>query len=165
VGLDKGGSDFGFGSSYQLSVDVQLATPIALRALVRLPAASSQARLARATAELESVVALAGGAVGFNPAEALRLDLFLGLGGARVVAQGFSQVPATNSQQSSWVPVGSVGLRGALQIAPMLNVTTQGNMVVSSRPVEIVLNKEVAATWGRPSVFAGIGLELKPDLR
>lgn len=165
VGLDKGGTDFSFGSSYQLSLDFQLATPLALRGLVRLPAASSQARLARATAELESIVALAGGAVGFDPAEALRLDLFFGLGGAHVVAQGFSQVPATNSQQSSWVPVGSVGLRGALQIAPMLNATTQGSMVVSSRPVEIVLNKEVAATWGRPSVFVGIGLELKPDLR
>ncbi len=165
VGLDKGGRDFSFGSSYQLNVDFQLAEPIAVRALVRLPAASSQARLDRATAELESIIVVVGGALGFNPAPSLRLDVFAGLGAAHIVAQGFSQIPATNSQQSSWVTVGSGGLRAALRIAPMLNVTSQGSLVVSAQPVEIVLNDEVAATWGRPSLFVGIGLEFRPDLR
>lgn len=165
VGLDKGGRDFSFGSSYQLNVDFQLAEPIALRALVRLPAASSQARLDRATAELESIIVLGGGALGFNPAPSLRLDVSAGLGAAHVVAQGFSQIPATNSQQSSWVTVGAAGVRAALRLAPMLNVTTQGSLVVSAQPVEIVLNDQVAAVWGRPSLFVGIGLELRPDLR
>jgi hypothetical protein len=165
VGLDKSGRHFSFGSSYQLNADFQLAEAVALRALVRLPAASSQARLDRATAELESIVVVGGGAVGFNPAPSLRLDVFAGLGAARVIAQGFSQIPATNSQQSSWVTVGASGVRGALRLAPMLNVTAQGSLVVSAQPVEIVLNDQVAAVWGRPSLFAGIGLELRPDLR
>jgi hypothetical protein len=165
VGLDKGGKDFSFGSSYQLNVDFQLAQPIALRALVRLPAAGSQARLGRATAELESIIVVGGGALGFNPVPSLRFDLFVGVGAAHVVAQGFSQIPATKRRQSSWVTVGAGGVRGALRIAPMLNVTTQGSLAVSAQPVEIVLNDQVAATWGRPSLFAGIGLEFRPDLR
>jgi hypothetical protein len=164
VGLDKGGKHFGFGSSYQLSFDFQVVDALSVRALVRLPAASSQARLKSATAELESIVAVGGLAAGFNPVPPLRLDLFGGLGGAHVVAQGFSQVLANSSQQSRWVLVGAGGLRAALQIAPVLNATAQGGLVVSSRPVEIILNDEVAATWGRPSLFTGIGLELRPAL-
>jgi hypothetical protein len=164
VGLDKGGKDFSFGSSYQLSFDFQVVEPLSVRALVRLPAASSQARLRSATAELESIIAVGGAAVGFNPVPVLRLDLFGGLGGAHVVAQGFSQVLANSSQQSRWVLVGAGGLRAALQIAPVLNATAQGGLVVSSRPVEIILNDEIAATWGRPSLFTGIGLELRPAL-
>ena len=47
----------------------------------------------------------------------------------------------------------------------MLNVTAQASLTMSAIPVEIVLNDEVAAVWGRPALFFGIGLELRPNLR
>ncbi|HXK19770.1 MAG TPA: hypothetical protein VNG33_18290 [Polyangiaceae bacterium] len=165
VGLDKAGSRFSFGSSYQLSVDFQLLEPLSLRALVRLPAASSQTTLGKATAELQTVVTAAGAAVGVSPSAALRLDLFGGLGAAHVVAQGNSQQLAVTRQESTWVFVGAAGARAALQIAPLLNVTAQGGLAFSGKPVEIVINDETAAVWGRPSLFFGIGLELRPALR
>jgi len=166
VGLDKAGRYFSFGSSYQLSVDFQFSQPLALRALGRLPAASSQTTLKKATAEVESIITAGGLALGFNPVSSLRLDVFGGAGAARVVAQGFSpEVPAKTGHESKWLFVGLGGIRGALQIAPMLNVTAQGSLTVSSVPVEIVLNDEVAAVWGRPAMFFGIGLELRPNLR
>jgi hypothetical protein len=165
VGLDKAGSKFSFGSSYQLSVDFQLLKPLSLRALVRLPAASSQTTLKKATAEVQPVVAVGGAAVGFNPAAALRLDVFAGLGAAHVVAQGNSQQLAVTRQASTWVFVSAGGARAALQIAPILEVTAQAGLALSARPIEIVINDEVAAVWGRPALFFGIGLELRPDLR
>jgi hypothetical protein len=166
VGLDKAGSQFSFGSSYQLSIDFQFSKPLGLRAIGRLPAASSQTTLKRATAEVESIITAGGLALGFNPAAVLRLDVFGGAGAARVVAQGFSpDVPAKTGHESRWLFVGIGGVRGALQIAPMLNVTAQSSLTLSSIPVEIVLNDEVAAVWGRPALFFGIGLELRPDLR
>ena len=165
VGLDKAGSKFSFGSSYQLSVDFQLLRPLSLRALVRLPAASSQTTLGKATAEVQPVVVVGGAAVGFNPAAALRLDVFGGAGAAHVVAQGNSQQLAVTRQASTWVFVGAAGARAALQIAPMLNVTTQAGLALAAKPVEIVINDETAAVWGRPSLFFGIGLELRPALR
>jgi hypothetical protein len=165
VGLDKAGSKFSFGSSYQLSVDFQLLKPLSLRALVRLPAASSQTTLKKATAEVQPVIAVGGAAIGFNPAAALRLDVFGGLGAAHVVAQGNSQQLAVTRQASTWVPVSAAGTRAALQIAPILEVTAQASMTLSSTPVEIVINDETAAVWGRPALFFGIGLELRPDLR
>lgn len=164
VGLDKGGKDFNFGSSYQLSVDFELADPLSIRALARLPAASSQTRLQLATAELQSIIVVGGAALGFDPVPALRLDLFGGLGAARIEAEGFSPI-ALYSQETTWVFASAFGLRGALRIAPFLNVTAQGSAVIASRPVEIVLSEQVAATWGRPALFAGIGLELRPNLR
>ena len=165
MGLDQAGSQFSFGSSYQLSIDFQFSKPVALRVLGRLPAASSQTALKEATAEVESIITAGGLALGFNPAAVLRLDLFGGAGAARVVAQGFSPVPAKIGRESKWLFVGLGGVRGALQIAPMLNVTAQSSLTMSSVPVEIVLNDEVAAVWGRPALFFGIGLELRPDLR
>jgi hypothetical protein len=166
VGLDKAGENFSFGSSYQLSVDFQFSKPVALRAVGRLPAASSQTKLKSATAEIESVIIAGGLALGFNPAPVLRLDVLGAAGAARIVAQGFSpEVPAKTGHESRWLLVGVGGTRGALQIAPMLNVTAQASLTLSAVPVEIVLNDEVAAVWGRPAVFFGIGLELRPDLR
>lgn len=167
VGLDKAGSRFSFGSSYQLNVDFQVHQALALRALVRLPAASSQTTLDGATGEVESVVAVAGGALGVDATTSLRLDVFGGAGAARVVAQGFpptGKVAAT-SQRSTWVLAFAAGGRVAFQIAPILNVTAQVGATLSARPVEIVINDQVAATWGRPALFTGIGLELRPNLR
>ena len=164
VGLDKAGSKFSFGSSYQLSLDFQLLKPLSVRGLLRLPAAGSQTTFKKATAEVQPVVAAFGTAIGFNPAAVLRLDLFVGLGAAHVVAQGNSQQPALTHRQSAWVLVGAVGGRAAFQIAPMLNVTTQVGLTVSRAPVEIIINDETAAVWGRPALFFGIGLELRPDL-
>jgi hypothetical protein len=57
------------------------------------------------------------------------------------------------------------GVRSSFTIAPPLNVTAQGGLTLASRPVELVLNDEVAAVWGRPALFFGIGLELRPNLR
>jgi hypothetical protein len=167
VGLDKAGSKFSFGSSYQLNVDLQVARPLALRALVRLPAASSQTTLRGATAEVQAIIAVAGLALGWSPAPSLRLDVFAGGGGAHVAAQGFSPPgkQAFTRQQSKWIVVGAGGGRAALEIAPILNVTAQAGLAVSTVPVEIVIDREIAATWGRPSLFFGIGLELRPDLR
>jgi hypothetical protein len=167
VGLDKAGSKFSFGSSYQLNVDFQLLKPLALRALVRLPAASSQTSLRGATAEIQSVVMAGGLALGFNPAPSLRLDVFGGAGAAHVVAQGFSPpgMLAVTRQQSKWVFVGAGGLRSAFEIVPILNITAQAGLAVSRVPVEIVIDDETAAVWGRPALFFGIGLELRPDLR
>jgi len=165
VGLDKAGSRFSFGSSYQLSVDFRLLEPLSLRALVRLPAASSQTTLGKATAELQPVIAVGGAAVGVSPSAALRLDVFGGLGAAHVVAQGNSQQLAVTRQASTWVFVGATGARAALELAPMLNVTAQAGLAVSGKPVEIVINDQTAAVWGRPSLFFGIGLELRPALR
>ena len=166
VGLDKAGSKFSFGSSYQLNVDFQVKKPLALRALVRLPAASSQTTLRGATAEVQAVVAVAGLAVGFNPAQPLRLDVFAGLGGAHVTALGFSPPgkQALTRQEAKWLFVGAGGGRAAFEIAPILNVTAQAGVAISSIPVEIVIDREVAAVWGRPSLFFGIGLELRPAL-
>lgn len=166
VGLDKAGSKFSFGSSYQLSADFQIAKPLALRALVRLPAASSQTTLHGATAEVQAVVTVGGLAVGFNPTASLRLDAFAGLGGAHVAALGFSPPgkQALTRQESKWLFVGAGGGRAAFEIAPILNVTAQAGLAVSSVPVEIVIDREVAAVWGRPSLFFGIGLELRPAL-
>jgi len=166
VGLDKAGSKFSFGSSYQLSVDFQATTPLALRALVRLPAASSQTTLHGATAEVQAVVAVGGLALGFNPTSSLRLDAFAGLGGAHVTALGFSPPgrEALTRQASKWLFVGAGGGRAAFEIAPILNVTAQVGLAASSIPVEIVIDREVAAVWGRPSLFFGIGLELRPAL-
>lgn len=167
VGLDKAGSGFSFGSSYQLNVDFQVREPLALRALVRLPAASSQTSLDGATGEVQSVVAVAGGALGFDASPSLRLDVFGGAGAAHVVAQGFPPTGklAATSQRSTWVFVGAGGGRAAFQIAPILNVTAQGGLTVSAVPVEIIISNRVAATWGRPALFFGIGLELRPNLR
>ena len=166
VGLDKAGADFSFGSSYQLSVDFQFSKPLALRALGRLPAASSQTALKRASAEVEAVIAAGGLALGFNPVQVLRLDAFAGAGAAHLTAQGFSpEVPAKTSRESKWLLVGVGGGRAAFQIAPVLSVTAQGSLTVSQIPVEIVLNDEVAALWGRPALFFGIGLELRPSFR
>jgi hypothetical protein len=148
-------------------VDFQVVEPLALRALVRLPAASSQTTLNGATGEVQSVVAVAGGALGFDATASLRLDVFAGAGAARVVAQGFPPPGklAATSQRSTWVFVGAGGGRAAFQIAPILNVTAQGGVTLSAAPVEIVINDQVAATWGRPALFFGIGLELRPNLR
>lgn len=167
VGLDKAGSKFSFGSSYQLNVDFQVAKPLGLRALVRLPAASSQTTFQGATAEVQTVLTVGGLALGFNPVSGLRLDAFGGLGGAHVTALGFSPPgkQAVTRQQSQWVFVSAGGGRAAFEIAPILNVTAQASVAVSSKPVEIVINREVAAVWGRPSLFFGIGLELRPDLK
>jgi hypothetical protein len=167
VGLDKAGSKFNFGSSYQLNVDLQVAQPLALRALARLPAASSQTTLRGATAEVQAIIAVGGLALGWSPASSLRLDVFAGAGGAHVAAQGFSPPgkQAFTRQQSKWIFVGAGGGRAALQIAPVLNVTAQTGLAISAVPVEIVIDRETAAVWGRPSLFFGIGLELRPDLR
>lgn len=167
VGLDKAGSKFSFGSSYQLSADFQFLQPLSARALVRLPAASSQTSLNGATAELQSVLTAGALALGFNPFTALRLDAYGGAGAARVVAQGFSPpgMPAFTRQESKWVFVGVGGGRAAFEIAPMLNVTAQVGLAVSSKPIEIVIDDQTAAVWGRPSLFFGIGLELRPNLR
>lgn len=167
VGLDKAGSKFSFGSSYQLNIDFQVLEPLALRALVRLPAASSQTTLQGATGEVQSVVAVAGGALGVDATPSLRLDVFGGAGAAHVVAQGFPPAgkAAATSQKSTWVFVGAGGGRAAFAIAPMLNVTAQTGVTVSASPIEVVIDDEVAAVWGRPVLFFGIGLELRPDLR
>lgn len=167
VGLDKVGSKFSFGSSYQVNLDFQLAKPIALRALLRLPAASSQTELRRATAEVSSIVAAGGFAFGVSPAPALRLDVLLGAGAAHVAAKGFSppDASAITYEAASWVPVGVTGARAAFELAPMLNVTAQMGAAIATSPVEIVLYRETAAVWGRPALFFGIGLELKPNLR
>ena len=167
VGLDKAGSKFSFGSSYQLNVDFQVIKPLALRALVRLPAASSQTTLNGATAEVQTVVTAGGLALGFNPVPSLRLDAFAGIGGAHVVALGFSPPgkQAVTRQQSKWVFVGAGGGRAAFEIAPMLNVTAQAGLAMSGVPVQIVIDREVAAVWGRPALFFGIGLELRPALQ
>lgn len=167
VGLDKAGSKFSFGSSYQVSADFQLAKPLSARAALRLPAASSQTSLGGATAEVQTVITVGGVALGFNPTPALRLDAFGGLGGAHVSALGFSAPgkEALTRQLSRWLFVGAGGGRAALQIAPILNVTAQASAVVSALPVEIVIDHQVAAVWGRPALFFGIGLELRPELR
>lgn len=166
VGLDKPGPKLSFGSSYQLNVDFQLSKPIGLRVLGRLPAASSQASLAGATAEVESLIAGGGFTFGFDTAQMLRLDVLAGAGAARVVAQGFSpELPAQTSREREWLLVGLGGLRSALRIAPVLNVTAQAGLTFSTRPVELVLNEQTAAVWGRPALFFGIGLELRPKLR
>jgi hypothetical protein len=167
VGLDKAGSKFSFGSSYQLNVDLQASKTLALRALVRLPAASSQTTLQGATAEVQAIIAVGGLAVGFNPLPSLRLDAFAGLGGAHVAALGFSPPgkQALTMQQAQWLFVGAGSGRAAFEIAPILNVTAQAGLAVSSIPVEIVINRQVAAVWGRPALFFGIGLELRPDLK
>jgi hypothetical protein len=167
VGLDKAGAKFSFGSSYQLSLDFQLLEALSVRGLVRLPAASSQTSLNGATAELQSVLVAGAFAVGMNALPTLRLDAHLGGGAAHVVAQGFSPppgAPAFTRQQSIWVPVGVGGGRAALEIAPMLNVTAQAGLALSTRPVDIVIDEQTAAVWGRPALFFGIGLELRPDL-
>ena len=164
VGLDKAGSKFSFGSSYQLSLDFQLLEPLSLRALVRLPAAGSQTTLQKATAEVQPVVAVAGGALGINLASSLRVDVFGGLGAAHVVAQGNSQQLAVTRRAATWVFVGASGGRAAFEIAPILNVTAQAGLTFSRVPVEIVINDSTAAVWGRPALFFGIGLELRPDL-
>jgi hypothetical protein len=92
--------------------------------------------------------------------------LLAGAGAARVAAQGFStDVPADTNRESRWMLVGLGGVRGALAIAPMLNVTAQAGLTYAAQPVELVLNDEVAAVWGRPALFIGIGLELRPNLR
>jgi hypothetical protein len=167
VGLDKAGSKFSFGSSYQLNADFQLTKPLAVRALVRLPAASSQTTLQGATAEVQAIIAVGGLALGFNPTPSLRLDAFAALGGAHVAALGFSPPgkQALTRQESKWLFVGAGGGRAAFEIAPILNVTAQAGLAVSSIPVEIVIDREVAAVWGRPALFFGIGLELRPDLK
>jgi hypothetical protein len=167
VGLDKAGSKFSFGSSYQLSVDFQLLEPLSVRAFVRLPAASSQTSLHGATAEVQSVLSAGALALGFNPLPTLRLDVHAGAGAAHVVAQGFSPpgMPAVTHQQSKWIFVGVGGARAALEIAPILNVTAQASAAVSGVPVEVVIDNDTAAVWGRPALFLGIGLELRPDLR
>ncbi|HVY32628.1 MAG TPA: hypothetical protein VHB79_39095 [Polyangiaceae bacterium] len=167
VGLDKAGSKFSFGSSYQLSLDFQVLEPVSVRGLVRLPAASSQTSLNGATAELQSVLAAGGLALGFNPTPALRLDAYAGAGAAHVVAQGFSPpgMLAATRQQSKWLFVGVGGARAAFEIAPILNVTAQAGVAVSGVPVEIVIDGQTAAVWGRPSLFSGIGLELRPNFR
>jgi hypothetical protein len=167
VGLDKAGSKFSFGSSYQVSADFQLAKPLAVRALLRLPAASSQTSLGGATAEVRTIITVGGLALGVSPTPALRLDAFGGLGGAHVSALGFSAPgkEALTRQLSRWLFVGAGGARAALQIAPILNVTAQAGVTVSALPVEIVIDHQVAAVWGRPALFFGIGLELRPDLR
>ncbi len=167
VGLDKAGSKFTFGSSYQLNVDFQVLRPLALRALVRLPAASSQTTLGGATGEVHSVLAVAGVAVGVDAASFLRLDLFAGVGGARVVALGF---PPPGKAALTWrratsVFVGAGGGRAAFRIAPVVSVTAHAGVAVSAQPVEIIIYDQEAAVWGRPSLFFGIGLELRPDFR
>lgn len=166
VGLDKAGSKFSFGSSYQLSLDFQLLEALSVRGFVRLPAASSQTSLNGATAELQSVLVAGAFAVGVNALSTLRLDAYVGGGAAHVVAQGFSPrgAPAFTRQQSTWVPVGVGGGRAALEIAPMLNVTAQAGLALSTKPVDIVIDEQTAAVWGRPALFFGIGLELRPDL-
>jgi hypothetical protein len=165
VGLDKAGSKLSFGSSYQLNLDLQLAPPLALRALVRMPAASSQVTVGTAVAELSAIMSVGGLALGFDPVRSLRLDLFLGAGAAHVVAQGFSpHLPADTSRESTWVFVGDAAARGAFRIAPVLSVAAQANVAMSAVPVEVVLNDHVAAVWGRPVLFFGIGLELRPAL-
>jgi hypothetical protein len=166
VGLDKAGSQFSFGSSYQLSLDFQLLEALSVRGLLRLPAASSQTSLNGATAELQSLLAAGAFAVGVNPLTKLRLDAYLGGGAARVVAQGFSPpgAPAFTRQKSKWVAAFVGGGRAAFEIAPMLNVTAQAGLALSTKPVEIVIDDETAAVWGRPALFFGIGLELRPDL-
>jgi hypothetical protein len=167
VGLDKAGSQFSFGSSYQLSADLQLLEPLALRTFVRLPAASSQTTLDGATGEVQSVILATGPALGFNPVPSLRLDVLAGLGAAHVVAQGFPPPgkAAITWERSVWVLTATPQVRAALRIAPMLNVTAQGGLIVANRPIEIVINDQVAAEWGRPGLFFGIGLELRPSFR
>lgn len=167
VGLDKAGKRFSFGSSYQLSVDFQVQKSLALRALVRLPAASSQTTLHGATAEVQALLALGGAAVGFNPTPTLRLDAFGGLGGAHVDALGFPPPgqQAFTREVSKWVFVGAGGGRAAFQIAPVIDVTAQASVTMSGIPVEVVIDRQVAAVWGRPALFLGIGLELRPDFR
>lgn len=167
VGLDKAGKEFSYGSSYQLSLDFQLLKPLAVRGLVRLPAASSQTTLDGATGEVQAVVTAGGLALGLDATPSLRLDVFGGLGAARVTALGFPPPgkAAATSQQSTWVMIGSGQARAAFEIVPILNATAQAGAVVATSPVEIVINDQVAATWGRPALFFGIGLELRPDLR
>jgi hypothetical protein len=165
VGLDKAGSKLSFGSSYQLNLDLQLAEPLALRALVRMPAASSQVTVGSAVAELSAIMTVGGFALGFDPVRSLRLDAFLGAGAAHVVAQGFSpHVLADTSRESSWVFVGDAAGRAAFRVAPMLSVAAQANVAMSAVPIEVVLNDHVAAVWGRPVLFFGIGVELRPAL-
>ncbi len=165
VGLDKPSSSLSFGSSYQLNLDLILTGAVSLRALARLPAASSRVQQDRATAEVSSVITGAGVVVGVNPLASLRLDLFGGAGAAHVAAEGFSEIPAKTSAKSTWVFVSLGALRASLRLTPALSLTLHGGLAVAAVPVEVWLNDTRASVWGRPALFSGIGLEFSPNLR
>jgi len=165
VGLDKPSPSLSFGSSYQVNLDLTLAKPFALSALLRLPAASSSVKRDRATAEVKSVVTAAGFSVGFDPVAPLTLELFGGVGAARVSARGFSEIDAILATKSEWVFVSVGAARGSVRLTPALSLTLQAGLAFASVPVEIWLNGSRASVWGRPSPFAGLGLELRPNLR
>jgi hypothetical protein len=165
VALDKPGPDFGFGSSYQLNIDWALSAPLSLRAVARLPAASSHVKLFPASAEVRAFTAAGALVLGGNPIDELRLDAFVGPAAARVSADGLSEQPAYVYSRAEWVPAAVGGVRGSYQLTPALGATVQFSGIFAARPVEIWLLEQLAGTWGRPALSLGMGLELRPNLR
>jgi len=164
IGLDHAGSDFTFSSSFQFNADVALHESLRLRGLLRVPMASARAEGAGASAEIKPLLAAGGFAVGGDLVPGWWLDFSLGGGAAHVVAEGFSEVPASTRSAESWVFVVVSGVHTAWRLNRIMALTLHAAAVVAPSPVEIFVNDERIATWGRPSIMTGVGLEFRPAL-
>jgi hypothetical protein len=162
IGLDHGGTGFQFSSSFQLNADVAIYDTLRLRALLRVPMASARAEQGSASAEVKALVAAGAFAVGGELLPSWWLDFMLGGGAAHVTAEGFSEVPASTRSVDRWVFVVASGAHTAWQLNSALALTVHAAAAVAPVPVEVYVNEERIATWGRPAVLTGVGLEFRP---
>jgi hypothetical protein len=164
IGLDQGGPDFTFSSSFQLNADVVLHESLRLRGLMRVPMASARATDGSASAEVKPLLAAGAFAVGGELARAWWLDFYVGAGGTHVIAEGFSEVPASTRSVDRWVFVVIAGVHTAWRLNSVMSLTLQAGAALAPSPVEIYVNDQRIATWGRPAVMTGVGLEFQPTL-
>ncbi len=164
IGLDRGGADFTFSSSFQFNADFEIVRALRLRGLLRVPMASARAESGSASAEVKPLLAAGGLAVGGDLLPGWWLDFWLGAGGAHVVAEGFSDIPASTRSAGSWVFVVVGGAHTAWRLNRVMNLALHAGASVAPSPVEIYVNDERIATWGRPAFISGVGLEFQPAL-
>lgn len=162
IGLDQGGSEFTFSSSFQLNVDLEIEHSLRWRLLLRVPMASARAEAETASAEIKPLLAAGGFALGGEIVPSWWLDLWVGAGAAHVVAEGFSEIPARTRSLDEWVFAVVAGAHTAWRLNSTMNFTLHAGAALAPAPIEIWVNDERLASWGRPAAMAGVGLEFRP---
>jgi hypothetical protein len=162
IGLDRGGPEFTWSSSFQLNIDLALASSLHLRALLRVPMASARADAPGASAEIKPLLTAGGFALGGELTSGWWFDYHLGAGAAHVVAEGFSEIPASTRSVDRWLFVVVSGVHTSWRLNSVMSLTLHAAAALAPAPVEVYVNEQRIATWGRPAAMTGVGLEFRP---
>lgn len=164
IGIDAPSADFSLGSSLEFDLAASLSDALRARAFLRLPVAGSRVEVETASAEVRALLGGVALGIGAEPFASCWIGAELGAGISRLEAQGFSQLPAETRavNRSAFVAFG--GLRASLQLNTAVSLVAGAGVMVSPSPVEVRIDGETIATWGRPGFLGSFGLELWPKL-